>query len=119
MKSLIASSVLLLILIVLIICNSLYINNVANELLQRVDALGADPLTAAPNAARILSDWQSVSVFVALSANHNLVDRIEEQARVLSATAAVGDLHGYITARALFSDALEDLLRPESLRGVM
>jgi len=119
LKSLIVSSALLLILVVLIVINSLYINNVAKDLQLRAEGLPDDPRLAVADAARILSDWQRAAPIITLSANHNLVDRIEEQARVLSATAACGDLHGYVTARVLFSDALEDLLRPESLRGAV
>ena len=116
MKSFAVTLLLLVIMLLGIVTNSLYINNVANEMLQMLDAL-PDPShpSCGEKARALLEFWNLHLSPVELSVNYLIVDRVTEQARLLVSSAEKGDSYGYAAARTLLRDAVEDLERLESM----
>ena len=118
MKTFLLALVLFSLMLAGVTWNALYINKVANELEEQISAL---PPISSPDceaAARAIRDyWDARKDRVALSARFSLSDRISEQAETLLACASCGDLYGFVTARALFLDAIDDLARTETLRA--
>ena len=115
MKSLIASLVLLILMLICVVWNYIYINEVFAEMNRLLDAL---PSVNSPDcearAAAICDYWESRVDTVGLSVGYTVVDRVSEQAATLQACAACGDAYGFSTALALLRDALGDLRRLES-----
>ncbi len=116
MKSFAVTLLLLVLLLLGVVANHLYINKVANEMFQQLDALPSmeDPDCLAKVGA-LVDYWQSQSATVEVSVNFLLVDRVNEQTALLLACASAGDLYGFASARALLRDAVEDILRFEKL----
>lgn len=116
MKSFVITLLLLVAMLLGILANSLYINNVANRMLERLDAL-PDPKHAScvEKSKELLEYWNAQVKIVDLSVSYLIVDRVTEQASLLAACAEAGDLYGYLSALALLRDAVEDLGRLEVL----
>lgn len=116
MKSFAVTLLLLVIMLLGIVTNALYINNVANEMLQMLDEL-PDPShpSCGEKARALLEFWNAHLSPVELSVNYLIVDRVTEQARLLVSAAEEGDSYGYAAARTLLRDAVEDLERLESM----
>lgn len=114
MKHIVVILVLLVLLIVFVVLNAVYINKVANRMLDAVSALPpiADE-TAVSAAASLREDWLRVTPFVDLTVSYLLSDRVCEQTALLVSCAETGDVYGYASARAILSDALEDMRRTE------
>ena len=112
MRSFLITLLLLAGMLLGIFANSLYINNVANEMLKRLeelpDALDED---CASRARELLDYWNRQALFVDLSVSYITLDRVTEQAVLLVAAAECGDLYGYRAALALLRDAVEDMRR--------
>lgn len=119
MKAFIAASLLFSLLLLLILCNVLYINKVESDM---NDLLAALPDWNSPDrlsAAVALRDhWEHHRPFVGLSTRYSLTDRVSEHAATLVACAECGDLFGYQTALALLTDAIGDVSRTEQLSSV-
>lgn len=120
MKIFVISTVLLALTAMGILFNCLYINKVGTEMKNRLEAMPqfCDEV-ALSKAEELLAHWEDSLRWVSFSAHRLLVDRVSEQALALTAAARCGDLYGYLSARALLSDALDDLMRPEGLQGVL
>ena len=114
MKHIVVVLVLLVLLIVFVVLNAVYINKVANRMLDAVSALPpiADE-TAVSAVASLREDWLRVTPFVDLTVSYLLSDRVCEQTALLVSCAETGDVYGYASARAILSDALEDMRRTE------
>lgn len=114
MKHIVVILVLLVLLIVFVVLNAVYINKVANRMLDAVSALPpiADE-TAVSAAASLREDWLRATPFVDLTVSYLLSDRVCEQTALLVSCAEAGDVYGYASARAILSDALEDMRRTE------
>ena len=118
MKTFLAALVLFSLMLFGVTWNAIYINKVANELEEQLSALPPINDPACEDAARAIRDyWDERKNRVSLSARFSLSDRISEQAYTLLACASCGDLYGFEVARALFSDAVDDLSRTETLRA--
>lgn len=103
-----------LLMVGLILCNALYINRLSFDLTERLDALPAVGEAGCEDMAHeLLCFWSSKTSLVGISVGYPAVDRISEQAAVLHAAAACGDVYGYRAAVALLRDAIEDLRRLE------
>lgn len=118
MKSFRIAVILLLVMLSGIVFNSLYINNVATKIERRLDALpdlgepGCEEQTLA-----IVREWEKEVGRVSLSVNFPVFDRVSEQAALLHAAAACGDLYGYRAAIALLYDAIDDMRRLETWKA--
>ena len=120
MKSFWISVCLATVTLATILYNAAYINKVGKGLLEELDALPQEiDAETVERARQLTARWEAAADPISLSANHNLVDKVGEQARAMAAAAECGDLFGYRAATALFRDALEDLLRPERLKGAV
>ena len=116
MKSFLISLLLLLLLLCGIAGNAIYINHVANDMSRMTEALPDIGEEGCVEAAASLRDyWERNVPYVGLSVGYPVTDRVSEQAAVLSACAACGDLFGYRSALALLQDAIGDVRRLEKL----
>ena len=116
MKSFVITLLLLTAMLLGIISNSLYINNVVTRMEKMLDTLPAPDHPNCINQAIALQEYWSKQVkIVDLSVNYLLVDRVSEQVALLSSCAQTGDLFGYYSALALLRDALDDLGHLERL----
>ena len=116
MKSFVITLLLLGAMLLGILANSLYVNNVVDRMLEMLDQLSDLPHIASAEKARALLDyWNTQLGIVDLSINYLIVDRVTEQALLLVASAEGGDLYGYRAAMTLLRDAVEDLGRLEAI----
>ena len=114
MKQVIIVSIMLGILAVLLVLNSIYINKVTIHMEEEVDALPPIHDPSCVSAVESLrEDWLRHTPFLDLTVNYLLSDRICEQTALLISCAEAGDVYGYASARAILSDALEDMRRTE------
>lgn len=119
MKAFALASMLFLLMLVLILVNVLYINNVETELEALLSSLPDFHSDDCPDAARTLVNfWERHRPLVGLSTRYSLTDRVSEHAATLLACAECGDLFGYRTALALLFDAVDDISRTEQLSSV-
>ena len=115
MKVFVLTVILLLVLILLAVVNALYINNVANRMLSRLDAIpDIGHPDCVPLARELLSYWESCADTVNLTVSFSAVDRITEQAKLLLACAEHGDTLGFHSALTLLFDTVSDLKRLEA-----
>ena len=114
MKSFTAALVLLAIMLICIVWNYIYINEVFSEMnamLDRLPDVGNEDCSTA--AAAICDYWESHVDTVGLSVGYTVVDRVSEQAATMLSCASCKDLYGFRTAVALLRDALGDMRRLE------
>ena len=116
MRSFIISLLLAILLIGCITLNHLYINRLADRLLEQLEALPCiDDPACISMAQALLAEWDGQVEYVRLSVGYTVVDRVCEQATTLLACAECGDRYGYQTALALLRDAIGDMRRLELL----
>ena len=116
MKSFTVSLLLAALLLGCIVLNNLYINRLADRLLDQLDALPPlDDEHCIEQVDALLANWDAEVEFVRLSVCYPVVDRVCEQATTLLACAECHDLYGYRTALALLRDAIGDMRRLEVL----
>ena len=116
MKSFVITLLLLGAMLLGILVNSLYINNVVDRMLQMLNQLPDQNHDACAEKAReVLEYWNTQLGIVDLSINYLIVDRVTEQALLLVSSAEDGDFYGYRAALALLRDAVEDLGRLEAI----
>lgn len=114
MKSLITTVILLILMLSVTVINFLFINQTADEMVDRIDALPAfGEAQSVPAAESLLRFWESRSATVTLSVGYTTADRVTEQAKLLLGAARIKDLYGYETALTLLTDAIEDMRRLE------
>lgn len=114
MKSFVFAFLLFALVVGTIVCNALYINKVANDLTEQLDAMpDIGDTRCAVAANRFYQFWIDKSDFIGLTVSYPILDRITEQAALLSATAQCRDFYGYRSALALLYDAIEDMRRLE------
>ena len=119
MKQVIAVLLLLALLLAFVVWNAVYINNVATRFSRLVENLpSVDDPDCASAAASLRAEWKRCLPLVDLSVSYTLSDRGGEQTALLAACAASGDAFGYASARALLSDALDDLRHAERFSPV-
>lgn len=114
MKSLTVSLILLILMLICVVWNYIYINEVFDEMNRLLDEL---PDVSSPDcrvhAAAICDYWESRVDTVGLSVCYTVVDRVSEQAAALQACSACGDVYGFHSAVALLRDAIGDMRRLE------
>ena len=116
MRAFIISLLLAILLLGCITLNNLYINRLADQLLEQVDALPRiDDPDCVALAQALLKKWDEQAERVRLSVGYTVVDRMSEQATTLLVCAECGDVYGYQTALALMRDAIGDMRRLEVL----
>ena len=116
MRSFIITLLLLLAMLCGIFCNHLYINNVASEMLERLDKLPDITSEECVRSCReLLEYWNQQLSLAELSASYTLVDKVSEQATLLVACAECGDRYGFRSASELLRDAIGDMRRLEEL----
>ena len=114
MKSLIATTILLVLTIAAIIVNAIYVESVAAHLQSMLDDLPpvGDP-TLVEKTTAVSDYWDKNVNFVGLSVGYSVIDRVSEQAAVLIACAEAEDYYGYASALALLRDTISDTHRLE------
>ena len=116
MKAFVLSLILLAALILGVIWNYIYINDVFATFTAALDAIpdiGSDACVAACESLR--NEWKKHTDTVGLSVCFPILDRVTEQTELLLVCASAGDRFGFESARALLRDALEDMRRLECL----
>lgn len=114
MKSLIATALLLLCVLTLASLNLFYVNDAITGMEERLSALPSiDDADCMARAEDLEDYWARKEAILAISIAYPFIDRVCEQASLLVTCASVGDTYGYYSAKALLSDALEDLSRTE------
>ena len=100
-----------------IVWNGIYINKEGSRISADLKNLPETPGKEAVEMARSLEkDWKKQSKFVGLSVGAASMDRVSESLAQLVAAAECGDLYGYVAARALLLDVVDDLPRLERFR---
>lgn len=114
MKSFYISLLLFALMLGGIVANFIYINRVADEMTEMIDALPALSDPACLSASKNICDfWLEKADLVALSVSFGVVDRVSEQTTLLVGCAACHDVYGYQTALSLLKDAVGDMRRLE------
>ena len=114
MKSFLLSMALFALMLLLIVCNFLYVNRTADRLLNLVDSLPSSPDDSALAPAEELSDfWQTRMNSIGFSVGYTVLDRVSEQAATLVCSAQYHDFFGYQLAKELLRDAVSDMRRLE------
>ena len=120
MKSFVISFILFILMIGGVVTNCIYVNKVGSRIRETTEQL---PSPTAPSclsmASKLEEQWKKDALWIHISVNHTIVDRIGEQAATLVACAESGDLYGFCTARALLLDAIEDMQRLEGIRAIL
>ncbi len=100
----------------LILWNSLYINNVTNDLLARLDSLPdvKDP-ACGETVGEIRQIWDKNADLIDLSANHQSIERVEMQLTLMQEAAKTENADSFAAARALLRDALRDIQQFEKM----
>ena len=120
MKSFAVTLALALLVGAVIVCNCIYINNVGTRMEESIRALPEKPCQESITAMeRIKENWEHAFKLIHLSVNHNIVDRLGEQIDILKTCAECGDFYGYVSARTLLLDLIEDMRRLEGVGGVL
>ena len=114
MKSLIATALLLFCVLTLATLNLFYVDDAITGMEERLDALpGINDSDCMAQAEELAAYWAKKETVLTISIAYPFIDRICEQASLLVTCVSVGDVYGYHSAKALLSDALEDLSRTE------
>jgi len=116
------SVALLIVMLIGVATNYIYINEVSDEILARLDAM---PDVTDPNCfSATLELHRSLEReidLISLSVGYSIVDRLCEESVTLCACAKSGDRYGFTTALALLYDAVDDMRRLEqfSMRNLL
>ena len=116
MKVLVLTLLLFALMLTAMAINGIYINNVTDSLLRKLEELPPPEDTECRAALlAVREEWDAHAAVIRLSAGYANRDRVEEQMELLSSCLDVGDVFGYYNALTLLQDALEDLRRHEKL----
>ena len=117
MKGCILGGVVLLVVILLVVCNAIFVVQTEAILLQKLAALPAipDPATTPAEVDAIRAHLESKEDFLGISVSFTVIDKAAEALRSLEASAAVGDTEQYRATLATLADMLEDIGRLERL----
>lgn len=111
MRSFITASIILLLMIGLIICNSVCVTRKIDRLSELCDLLesGEDVLDA------LIDDWRDCRDFLALSINHSEIDRAEDALCELSSYHESGSGSDYAAKLRDFRSALKHIADAQKL----
>lgn len=115
MKAFAVSIVLLLVMLLAIAGNYIYINEVSDAMVARLDRLpGIHEEGCVGQIEDLLAYWESHAGTVELSVTFPIADRVNEQIKTLLTCAQCGDVYGFHVARALLRDSIDDMRRLEA-----
>ena len=116
MRSLIATVVLCFIIILAATANNIYVNNLADAIIEIVDAMpDVDEPMCVQKAEELYQIWEKHSPIIGLSVGFSTVDKLSEHCQTLLSCARVGDVYGYYAALTLLRDSIDDIRRLEKL----
>ena len=117
MNGCILGGVVLLVVILLVVCNAIFVVQTEAILLQKLAALPLipDPAVTPAEVAAIRAHLESKEAFLGISVSYTVIDKATEALRSLEASAAVGDTEQYRATLATLADMLEDIGRLERL----
>jgi hypothetical protein len=100
--------------------NCIYINKVGTRIRDTAEQIPPPTdIACLPLAMDLEKQWKQDALRIHISVNHTIVDRIGEQTSTMVACAQSGDMYGFGIARALLLDAVEDMLRLESIHAIL
>ena len=122
MRSLIATIVLCCIMVLAATANFIYVNNLANAMIEIADAMPdiGDPMCI-QKAETLYQKWERHSPIIGLTVGFSTVDKLSEHCQTLLSCARAGDVYGYYATLTLIYDAIDDIRRLEqfSVRNLL
>ena len=117
MKGCVLGGAVLLAVILLVVCNAVYVERVEATLLEKLDALPDDPDSATTPArvAALREHLESREALLGISVSYTVIDKATEALRSLESFAASGDTDQYRATLAVLPDMLDDIGRLERL----
>ena len=114
MRSLIATIVLCCVMILAATANFIYVNNLADAMIEIADAMPEinEPMCS-QKADELCQKWEKHSPIIGLTVGFSTVDKLSEHCQKLRSCAEVGDVYGYYDTLTLLHDAIEDVRRLE------
>ena len=108
---------MLLLVILLTVCNALFVAKTEAALLKEMAALPSvpDPVTTPSQVASLRAHLESKEALLGISVSYTVIDKATEALRSLEASAAIGDTEQYRATLATLADMLEDIGRLERL----
>lgn len=114
MRSFIATIILFCTTFLAATANFIYVNRLADEMTDLVDALPSiNEDSCVEKADELCKKWEENAPFVGLSVGFLTVDKLSEHCQTLRSCAAVGDVYGYHAAITLLRDSVDDVRRLE------
>ena len=114
MRSLIATVVLFCVMILAATLNFLYVNRVADEMVELAASLPSPTdSTCVEKAAALCKKWEKTAPIVGLTVGFLTVDKLSEHCQTLLSCAEVGDVYGYYSTLSLLKDSIDDVRRLE------
>ena len=114
MKSMIATTLLLIALIVTMAINFFFVNHITDRMTEMISSLpdiGSEECVAATR--QIQQYLESKENLIGLSVGYTTLDRACEQTVLLVSCSEARDVYGFQSARALLLDAVNDIRRAE------
>ena len=117
MKGCILGGAVLLVVILLVVCNAMFVERMEANLLSKLAALPAEPnpSTTPAEVAALREHLESREALLGISVSYTVIDKAAEALRSLEASAASGDTDQYQVTLSVLSDMLEDIGRLERL----
>lgn len=116
MRSFVVTVILFAVMLAGIALNALYINNVANGMLLRMEKLRTAPQEERLQLANALCQyWRDHEPLAKLSVNRLLIDRINQNLSLIHACTEIRDPFGFASALALLRESVTDMQRAEAL----
>lgn len=114
MRSLIVTVVLCGLMILAATANFIYVNNLADAMIEIADALPDidDPISV-QKTDELCQKWEKHSPIIGLTVGFSTVDKLSEHCQTLRSCAEVGDVYGYYATLTLLYDAIDDVRRLE------
>ena len=114
MRSLIATAILCCLMILAATVNFMYVNYIADEMLELIAKLPPiDTPDCVEKADELCQKWEKNAPVVGLTVGFLTVDKLSEHCETLRSCAAVGDVYGYHAALTLLKDSVDDVRRLE------
>ena len=114
MRSLIATILLLVLMLLGAAANFIYVNRVADEMVELIDTIPdvGEPLCVEKIDA-LCKKWEKNAPIVGLTVGFLTVDKLSEHCQTLLSCAKVGDVYGYYSTLSLLKDSIDDVRRLE------
>ena len=123
MKGCALGGAVLLLVILLTVCNALFVAKTEAALLKEMAALPSvpDPVTTPSQVASLRAHLESKEALLGISVSYTVIDKATEALRSLEASAAIGNTEQYRATLATLADMLEDIGRLErfSMKNIL